>query len=134
MKLSMGTQLAVRGILALAGQDDSRPVPLKEICRLRSLPHDNMTRIFSLLSRARLVVAVRGKHGGYRLARPASDITLLEVHEAVEGSLALNLCLEDPPQCDREDCPMREVWRDLQEQVRAALAEKTLEDFASSLP
>ncbi|MHC4718326.1 MAG: RrF2 family transcriptional regulator, partial [Planctomycetota bacterium] len=125
--------LAVRGILVLAAQNDSRPVPLKEICRLRKLPRDNMTRIFGLLTRARLITAVRGKGGGYRLARPPEDITLLEVFEAVEGPLALNLCQQHPPQCDKADCPMRPVWHDLQEQVRAALAAKTLEDFACVL-
>lgn len=134
MKLSMATELAVRGILFLAGQGDSQPVSLKEICRVRGLSRDNMTRIFALLSRARLVIAVRGKNGGYRLARPASEITLLEVFEAIEGPLALNLCQQDPPQCDRRDCAMRQVWHELQEQVRAALAEKTLEDFACVLP
>ncbi|HUU22563.1 MAG TPA: Rrf2 family transcriptional regulator [Phycisphaerae bacterium] len=130
----MATELAVRGILVLAGHGDSPPVSLKEICRVRGLSRDNMTRIFALLTRARLVNAVRGKNGGYRLARPASEITLLEVFEAVEGPLALNLCQQDPPQCDRTDCAMRQVWHELQEQVHAALAEKTLEDFACVLP
>ena len=133
MKLSMATELAVRGILVLAVQDEDRPVPLRDICSARELPQDNMTRIFGLLSRARLVTAVRGKGGGYRLARPAKDITLLEVFEAVEGPLALNLCLHDPPQCDKLDCPVRPVWRDLQEQVRQVLVEKTLGDFASAV-
>jgi len=134
MKLSMGTEMAVRGILVLAAREDSRPVSLKEVCRLRDLSRDNMTRLFALLTRARLVMAVRGKNGGYRLARPASEITLLDVIEAVEGPLALNLCQQDPAQCDRPNCPMKEVWDGLQEEVRAALSENTLEDFACILP
>lgn len=134
MKLSMAAELAVRGIVVLASRHGQKPTPLDEICRLRKLPRDYMTRIFSLLSRADLVTAVRGKGGGYQLARPADEIRLLEVVEAVEGPLAVNLCQHNPPQCEEVDCRVRPVWEDLQKKIRSALASKTLDELICDLP
>ena len=132
MKLSMAAELAVRGMLALAEQYGQGPVPLEEICRLRKLPRDYLSKIFGLLGRANLVAAVRGKGGGYVLARSPRDISLLELIEAVEGRLALNLCQQDPPRCRDESCRVRGVWTELQETIRSALAAKTLDQFISS--
>ncbi|KPK85402.1 MAG: hypothetical protein AMJ81_03695 [Phycisphaerae bacterium SM23_33] len=129
MKLSMAAELAVRGIIVLASRPAEKPTPLDELCRLRKLPRDYMTRIFSLLSRAHLVTAVRGKGGGYQLARPANEITLLEVIEAVEGPLAINLCQHNPPQCQEPNCRVRPVWEDLQKKIRSALGSKTLDEL-----
>ena len=129
MKLSMAAELAVRGILTLAAQSNGSPVPLGAICRRRKLPRDNMVRIFGMLSRANLVTAVRGKGGGYMLARKARQISLLNVIEAVEGPLAINLCQHDPPQCEEPDCPVRPVWEDIQGKLRKILASKTLDQL-----
>ena len=123
----MAAELAIRGTLTLARNSGDGPMPLKEICEARELPRDYMARIFGDLSRAQIVAAVRGKGGGYRLARPAETISLLDIIEAVEGPLALNLCQFDPPQCEERDCPVRPVWTDLQETVRRALKSKTLD-------
>ena len=128
MKLTVAAELAVRGVLVLAERFGTEPVPLGRICELRDLPREYMTKIFASLARADLITAVRGKHGGYRLARPPKDISLLEIIEAVEGPIALNFCQHNPPQCDREDCPVRPVWSELQEIIRDKLASASLAD------
>ena len=69
---------------------------------------------------------VRGKGGGYRLARDPSQITLREIIEAVEGPIALNFCQHDPPQCDRVECRLRGMWSDLQDQFVSRLDGVTL--------
>jgi len=106
MKLSTAASLGIQGVLVLAG---AGTITLDEICRAGELPRDYMARIFSLLTRAGLVVAVRGKNGGYRLGRDPESISLLEVIEAIDGRLALNLCQHDPPQCEQvgRSAPMR---------------------------
>ncbi|MHC4716370.1 MAG: RrF2 family transcriptional regulator, partial [Planctomycetota bacterium] len=117
MKLSTASGLGVQGILVLAERYGQGTVTLEEICRARDLPRDYMARIFSLLSRAELIVAVRGKHGGYRLGRSPEAITLLEVIEAIDGPLAMNLCQHDPPLCEEVGCPVRSVWSGIQKKV-----------------
>ncbi|HUU22562.1 MAG TPA: Rrf2 family transcriptional regulator [Phycisphaerae bacterium] len=130
MKLSTAAALGIQGVLVLAERHGSGTVTLEEICRARALPRDYMARIFSLLSRAGLVAAVRGKHGGYRLGRDPGAISLLEVIEAVEGPLAMNLCQHSPPRCEEVGCPVRPVWSDIQRRVSSVLAGKTIRDLA----
>ena len=129
MKLTMEAELAVRASLCLAEEYGRGLVPLAEICRRRKLKRDYLAKICRKLVQANLVDAVRGKAGGYRLSRPPEEITLLDVIEAVEGRLALNLCQYHPPKCGDLDCPVRPVWEDLQEKVRSALAGKTLAEL-----
>ena len=61
------------------------------------------------------------------LARDPSQITLLEIIEAVEGPLAMNFCQHDPPKCEEYDCPLRPVWTEIQEFVRDRLERVTLD-------
>jgi len=128
MQLSKAAEYAVRGAIVLADRYGQGPVPLVEICRVRGLSKSfaYMTKIFRILARRGVVRAIRGKNGGYTLARPPAKTTLLEVIEAIEGRLALNLCQHTPPQCHEPNCPVRPVWTQLQEQVRSVLGSKTL--------
>ncbi len=129
MQLSAAAEFAIRGTLVLAGRYGQGPVPLGEVCRLRDLAKDYMTKIFGTLARAGIIRAIRGKGGGYELARPPGQIAVLEVIEAIEGPLALNLCQHDPPRCEEVNCPLRPVWTELQEKVRSTLSRVTLDQF-----
>jgi len=132
MKLSMAAEFAVRGILCLAEQYGRGPVPLANICKRRKLRKQYLTKIFGMLVRANLVDAVRGKGGGYVLARPPRRISLLDVIEAVEGPLAVNLCQSNPPKCDEEDCPVYPVWTEVQRKVKSILSGRTLNEFVGA--
>jgi len=126
MRLSPAAEFAVRGILVLAEGYGDGPVTLDTICKLRDLSKQYLVKIFASLSRAKLITPVRGKKGGYLLARDPKDITVLDVIEAVEGPVTLNFCQMSPPQCERNGCPMRPVWADLQDTIRTKLASMTL--------
>lgn len=128
MKISPAAELAVRGVLALAEQYRQGPVTLSSVCTDRQLPKQYLTKIFSSLARAGIVTPIRGKHGGYVLAHEPSEITLLEVIEAVEGPLALNYCQRSPSKCDRLDCVVRPIWTELQDTVRSRLGAVRLSD------
>jgi Rrf2 family protein len=129
MKLTAAAELAVRGMLVLAGKHGQGPTTLAQVCQERDLPKEYLTKIFASLSRDGLITPIRGKGGGYVLARDPGTITLLDIIEAVEGPIALNFCQQDPPQCEQEACPVRPVWTDLQETIRAKLGQKTLADY-----
>jgi len=128
MKLSLAAELAVRGVKVLADKYGQGPVTLDTICASRDLPKQYLTKIFASLVRAGLVSPIRGKHGGYRLARDPKLVTLLEVVEAVEGPIFLNFCQHNPSQCDRTDCRIRPIWTDLQEVIRQKLGSITMAD------
>jgi len=133
MKVSAATELAIRGLTELAMRFGQGPITLDTICAGRDLPKQYLTKIFASLTRAGLIRPVRGKKGGYMLARDPEQVNLLEVIEAVQGPLCVNLCTHEPPQCDQDDCPLRPVWRELQEQIRDKLASVTLADAATPL-
>lgn len=128
MRLSSAAELAVRGMVVLAKEYGNAPTTLMNVCSSRNLPREYLTKIFSMLTRAGLINPVRGKRGGYSLARDPSSISLLKVIEAVEGPVALNLCQHVPPKCDDLDCPIRKMWSELQATTKKKLAAMTLQD------
>lgn len=115
-------------MVVLAKAHGGAPATLTSVCSSRKLPREYLTKIFSMLTKAGLINPVRGKRGGYSLARDPSAISLLEVIEAVEGPIALNFCQHVPPKCDEEDCPMRVMWSELQQTIKKRLSTMTLED------
>lgn len=123
--------MAVRGMVVLAREYGKGPTPLLNVCSARRLRKEYLTKIFGQLTKSNLISPIRGKHGGYALARDPSQITLLEIIEAVEGPIALNLCQHVPPRCDEEDCPFRSVWEDLQKTVRGKLGAIRLSQVAA---
>ncbi|MBN1555142.1 MAG: Rrf2 family transcriptional regulator [Phycisphaerae bacterium] len=129
MKLSLAAELAVRGALVLAQQHGKGPITLAEVCELRDMSREYLAKVFGLLSRAELVTPIRGKNGGYVLARDPKDISLMDIFEAVEGPQYLNFCVHDPPQCDQvETCKVHRMWVDLQEIFEERLRSTTLAD------
>ena len=128
MKLSPAAELGVRGVLVLGEKYGNGPVTLDTICAHRDLPKQYLVKIFASLARAGLVTPVRGKGGGYMLARDPEKITLLEVIEAVEGPIRLNYCQHNPSQCDELSCPIRPLWKELQETVRDKLGKMRVSD------
>ncbi len=131
MRLSPAAEFAVRGVSVLVKNYGRGPVPIGRICRQRDLAREYLVKIFAALSRAGIVTAVRGKHGGYVLGRSPRDISLLEVIETVEGQIALNYCQYEPPRCDEEDCPLRPVWTELQQTVRRRLGGVSMSVFSN---
>ncbi len=127
MKLSPAAELGIQGTLVLAENFGQGPTTLAEICELRSLSREYLAKVFGQLARADIVTPVRGKKGGYVLAKDPKDITLLAVIEAVEGTQALNMCQFEPSRCDNSAvCKVQPVWRELQEIFTAKLGSVTL--------
>ena len=102
------------------------PTTLKTICEERGLPKQYLVKLFAQLAKADIVTAIRGKRGGYALARDPKTVTLLNVVEAIEGPLALNFCQYTPPKCEQIDCPVRPVWKELQGVVSRKLSSITI--------
>lgn len=104
MQLKASTDYGIRTILYLAAERSVRSS--KEIVREMSIPRDYLIQLAQLLRNAGLIEAKPGKHGGYALARDASDITLLEIISAMEDAIKVDECSGDQSTCDRDpaDC------------------------------
>ena len=103
-----------------------------ELASSAQLPVDAVRKVLKDLARAKLVHAERGAHGGYTLARPASDISVTEIIEAIEGPIALTECSIHDHRCDIEQsCGARGNWHLINRAVRLALSQVSLQDLAS---
>ena len=122
----------LHGVVVLATEYGHGPISLNEICKRRKLARQYLVKLFGILSRAGIIVSVRGKRGGFMLARDPSQITLLELIEVVEGPIALNLCQYSPPRCQELNCALRPVWGELQQKVRETLGSVTMASCAEA--
>ncbi len=89
-----------------------------------------VSKLLKLLGHAGLVESFRGVNGGYRLARPAGEITLAQIVEALEGPLGMTECSVAVGQCDRESlCGVRSNWQHVNSVVDSALRAVSLSDM-----
>lgn len=94
------------------------------------LPPATVAKVLKLLARAGLVTAVRGAGGGYRLARPASEISIADLVAAIDGAFALTQCTSAAIACDRlHFCPTRPHWHRINQAVGHALEVITLDEM-----
>jgi Rrf2 family protein len=131
---STKAEYGVRVMAHLAGTDASRPVSLGSIAEAEGLPLAYLEHLVQRLRRQGLVMSTRGAHGGYALARPAVEITMAEVVEALEGNLAPIECITPEGMCSRETagqapCPTKLLWTRVQGSIVRTLKDMTLEDL-----
>ena len=118
-------------MVELALRDALGPVQLADIARSQAISPKYLEQLFMPLRNAGLVRSERGPKGGYVLARPAADITALDVVTAVEGPLDLLDCVGEQGTCDRADhCAARTLWKRASEAVSAVLESTDLHALA----
>jgi Rrf2 family protein len=131
MKLTRGGEYGIRGVLYLAQQPEGKVSMLSAIAKEQDVPPRFLAKIFQALAKAGVVKSHRGAKGGFSLARPAAEITIKDVIEAVEGPLQLNICLVAPGECNRESlCPIHTVWEEAQDKMMMVLSRKNFADLA----
>jgi Rrf2 family protein len=135
-KAEYGVRLMVE--LGRRAGDDTDPVALSTIAEAETLPLSYLEHLVAKLRQAGLVTSVRGAHGGYRLARPASGIQMLEVVQALEGPIAPMECFHDIREgrvlCSHETdgdraCATKLLWTRVHGGITKTLAGTTLADL-----
>ncbi|MGZ4676353.1 MAG: RrF2 family transcriptional regulator [Acidimicrobiia bacterium] len=94
MKLSDGVEWGVHVTTLLAALPPDGALPAARLAEYHGVPAAYLAKHLQALSRAGILESVRGPRGGYRLARPAAEITLLEVVEAIDGAESAFVCTE----------------------------------------
>jgi Rrf2 family protein len=132
VRLSAKADYAIRAAVELAAEDGGT-VKADRIAQAQAIPIRFLEHILADLRQAGLVASRRGAEGGYRLARPAAEVTLAEVIRAVEGPLA-NVRGVRPEALDYEGTarPLRDVFVALRAGIRSVLEAVTLADVASA--
>lgn len=133
MGLTRKGEYAIRGMVYLARQEPGKLILVNEIAETVAVPQSFLAKIFQGLTRIGLVRSSRGAGGGFALARPAAEISLREVIEAVEGPICSNRCVIDAGFCDRSgNCTVHPVWHRVQDQVRTILDGVSLAELSES--
>jgi len=131
MKLTRGGEYGIRGVLYLAKQAEGKVSMLSAIAKDQEVPPRFLAKIFQALAKAGLVKSHRGAKGGFSLAKPAAEISVRDVIEAIEGPLRLNVCLVAEGECQRDQfCPVHSVWGRAQEQMIGVLGQANFGDLA----
>jgi Rrf2 family protein len=131
LELTRRADYAVRAMLALSVPDGPRPQSVRRIAERMGIPPRFLPQVMHDLSKAELVEAFAGRHGGYRLGRPAGEISLLDVIEAVEGDTRRQSCVLRGGPCGVEGfCAVHDVFAGAQDDVLARLEKARLADVA----
>ena len=124
MQITRQADYAVRAVQYLAGLGPGQHTSTALIAREQKIPATFLAKIVSQLSAAGILRATRGAHGGVMLARPAKDISLLEVVEAIDGPILLNECVSDPALCPLGDtCVIQSIWCEAQAELVKRLSQ-----------
>lgn len=132
MKVSAKDEYATRAVLDIALNQEMNPVSVKDISSRQAIPERFLEQIMTSLKKGGLVESVRGAKGGYRLARPASKISLADVVVASEGPIMLMDCIDSERKgsCDRVSyCVIRDTWREVQSSMVDVLKSVTIKDL-----
>ena len=135
LKITRQTDYAVMILTRFAQEPPARIHNARDLSVETEVPLPMASKILKLLAKQDLLVSQRGVKGGYRLARPAAEVTIAEVIRAIEGPVAITECVEAAPgDCDKESwCPVRSNWQRINDAVEGALEGITLAQMARPL-
>ncbi len=134
MRITTQGDYAVRCLMAIGRFGRKGPVSIRHIVDEEALPQDYIEQLLLKLRRGRLIKSVRGVNGGYLLSRPAREISMRNVLEAVEGQAFEVICARNKKarkSCCRNDerCVLRAVWKGLKGRIEDYLDGISVQDL-----
>ncbi len=132
LKVSEAASLALHATAVMAGAHGER-VTARRMASALGVSEAHLSKVLQRLTRAGLVRGTRGPRGGFRLTRPARQISLREVYEAIEGSMEVEHCLLGVSVCGQRKCPVAGLFEKLGREMIRVLGKTTLRDFQVSI-
>ncbi|MHC8366567.1 RrF2 family transcriptional regulator [Pseudomonas sp. ZT5P21] len=139
---SAGVEYGIHCLLFLVGNcGDTREASVRDLAELQGVPQDYLAKIFTKLAKAKLVVATEGVRGGFKLARPSDEISVLDIVNAIDGQKLIFDCREIRGRCAVFEgstpawalagpCSVHAVMMTAQKRMEDALAQQTILDLA----
>jgi len=127
MQITRAAEYGVLGLTALARRPMGEIVMVETLCQEEDVPLSFLGKIFQSLAKAGIVRSARGSGGGFCLARPATEITALDIIEAIEGPIALQRCLDEDTGCEHSGgCALCALLAVAQDRVKDVFAGTSL--------
>ena len=119
MKISTKGKYGLRAMIDLAQYSEQEAVSISSIAQRQKISESYLDQLVAKLNKAGLVVSIRGAAGGYRLARPASGISVGDVLRALEGDVRAVICTAQTEEgCEGEElCVTKYVWQRINESI-----------------
>lgn len=131
MIITRATEYSIRAVLHLAERHPAPVVSKQEICEAEGITPAFLTKILQPLIRGGVVRSKRGSGGGFVLAVDPERLTVLDVMEATEEPMVLNVCLLGESACERESlCPIHELWAEARQQLEEIFSRRSVADLA----
>lgn len=131
LRLSEAASMGYHALAVLAGSPD-KFLTAGELSRSISGSEAHLAKVMRRMVRAGLASSTRGPGGGFKIARPADEITLLEIYEAIEGKFQVGDCMLDDPCCKENNCIMGSLISSVNLEVLEYFRSRKLSDFAES--
>lgn len=131
MQLTRAADYAVRVMIHLAGMPSGSRASRSALAQAAECPEQFLSKVLQSLTRSGLVISHRGNTGGFELPASHRRASLLQVVEAIEGPMRLNVCLTANAACSRQgSCPAHPVWVRAQQAMSDVLASACIEEMA----
>ncbi len=117
--------------MAILTADLKRSFSVKEIASYLKVSENHLSKVLQRLAKAGYVNSVRGPSGGFSAARKASQISLLELYELIEGPIPVSGCLLGTPRCRAKTCRLNDFLRDIGSQMEKFLAKTKLSQLTT---
>jgi Rrf2 family protein len=131
MQLTRAADYAVRVMIHLAGLPSGSRASRSSLAEAAECPEQFLSKVLQSLTRAGLVISHRGNTGGFELPEVHRQSSVLQVVEAIEGPMRLNVCLTGNAACNRQSwCPAHPVWVRAQRAMADVLANACIGDLS----
>ena len=134
MVLSKTCDYGIRAALYIAANQDRPFVPIREVSDKLNISFHFLTKILQILTQNNIMSSFKGPKGGVSLARPAAQITMKEIVEAIDGDKLFTACVLGLSNCgDDNPCPLHFGWKPIREQLVKLFQNATLQDMAGKI-
>lgn len=133
MKISTKGKYGLRAMIDLAQYSEQEAVSISSIAQRQKISESYLEQLVAKLKKTGLVVSIRGAAGGYRLARPASGISVGDVLRALEGDVRAVICTAQTEEgCEGEElCVTKYVWQRINESIEKTVDEMMLDQLVA---
>jgi len=131
MKLTRASSYALHAVVFMAAQKLTRPVASHQIAKARGIPERFLLKVLKPLVSARVLMSIKGPNGGYRLAKSPSEITMLEILEAVDGPIRGQSPFTQTEGDGNLDKRLEAICNQSAEQMRKQLQKVRISELAS---
>lgn len=127
-------EYALQAVLYLALKSNGEMTSIRELTRKLDIPYHFVAKILQTLTQKRLLTSLKGPKGGFALAEPATQTTLLQIVRAIDGDGFMKECVLGFPECSGTNpCAVHGEWKGIRDRIQAMLIERSVTQMAKEM-